>query len=115
MKKQIFREFSDDSEQPKVDDHEAKMARADLYKLNEYSAKLFKMIEEDDELDGWVQAKITKASDYLSSVYHYLKYERMSELQNSSDDQVESIDESVSQQISESLASEWQKIKNQGK
>lgn len=115
MKKQIFREFSSDTEQPRVDDHEAKMARADLYKLNEYSAKLFKMIDENDELDGWVQAKITKASDYISSVYHYLQYERLSGLEKPTDDKVESIDESVSKQISESLASEWQKIKNQGK
>ena len=55
MKKQIFREFSDDQDQHRVDDHEAKMARADLYKLAEYSVKLFKMIEENEELDGWVR------------------------------------------------------------
>ncbi len=61
---------------PRPDDHEAKMARADLYKLAQYSVKLFKMIDENQELDGWVQAKITKASDYISSVYHYLEYEQ---------------------------------------
>lgn len=57
------------------DDHEAKMARADLFKLAQYSFKLFKMIQEDQELEGWVQAKITKAADYIASVYHYLEYE----------------------------------------
>jgi len=57
------------------DDHEAKMARADLFKLAQYSFKLFKMIQEDQELEGWVQAKITKAADYVSSVYHYMQYE----------------------------------------
>ena len=56
-------------------DHEAKMARADLFKLAQYSFKLFKMIQEDQELEGWVQAKITKAADYIASVYHYLEYE----------------------------------------
>ena len=58
-----------DLEKQPVDDHEAKMARAELYKLNQYSAKLFKLIGENDELDGWVQSKITKAADYISSVY----------------------------------------------
>lgn len=57
------------------DDHEAKMARADLFKLAQYSFKLFKMIREDQELEGWVQAKITKSADYIASVYHYLEYE----------------------------------------
>jgi len=57
------------------DDHEAAMARADLYKLAQYSAKLFKMIHEGQQLEGWVQAKITKAADYVSSVYHFMAYE----------------------------------------
>ena len=61
--------------QPRPDDHEAKMARADLFKLAQYSFKLFKMIHEDQELEGWVQAKITKAADYIASVYHYMEYE----------------------------------------
>ena len=57
------------------DDHEAKMARADIFKCAQYSFKLFKMIQEDQELEGWVQAKITKAADYIASVYHYMEYE----------------------------------------
>ena len=51
------------------DNHEAKMARADLFKCAQYSFKLFKMIREDQELEGWVQAKITKAADYIDAVY----------------------------------------------
>jgi hypothetical protein len=51
------------------------MARADLYKLANYSMKLFKMIREGQELEGWVQAKITKAADYIASVYHFMEYE----------------------------------------
>ncbi len=57
------------------DKHEAAMARADLYKLANYSMKLFKMIQEGQELEGWVQAKITKAADYIASVYHFMEYE----------------------------------------
>jgi hypothetical protein len=54
------------------------MARAELYKAAKYSIKLHEMLKgvsEADGLEGWVQAKITKASDYLSSVYHHLDYQ----------------------------------------
>jgi hypothetical protein len=56
-------------------DREGAMAKADLYKLANYSLKLFKQIQDEDQLEGWVQAKITKAADYIASVYHYLEYE----------------------------------------
>jgi hypothetical protein len=51
------------------------MVKADLFKLAKYSVKLFKKIEDEDQFESWVQAKITKAADYISSVYHYLEYE----------------------------------------
>ena len=59
-------------------DHEVQMARADLYTLAKYSIKLhelLKNVSEAEGLEGWVQAKITKASDYISSVYHYMDYD----------------------------------------
>ncbi len=59
---------------PSADD-EGRMAKADLYKIANYSIKLFKMMDENSQLEGWVQAKITKAADYVASVYHYLEYE----------------------------------------
>jgi hypothetical protein len=65
-------------QQPQFDDrpdNEGAMARADLYKLANYSLKLFKMMDANTQLEGWVQAKITKAADYVASVYHYLEYE----------------------------------------
>lgn len=91
------------------DDHEAKMAKADLYKLAQYSAKLFKMIGENDELDGWVQAKITKASDYISSVYHYLEYEQIAKEQINKGPR--EFEETVEQKVKNSLKEEWQKKK----
>src|SRR5210317_1764562 len=63
-------------------DHEVQMARSDLYKAAKYSIKLHEMLKQVSEqqgLEGWVAAKITKASDYLSSVYHYMEYEMMSQ------------------------------------
>ena len=56
-------------------DNEGAMAKADLYKLANYSFKLFKQIDGSAQLEGWVQAKITKAADYIASVYHYMEYE----------------------------------------
>ena len=56
-------------------EQEGAMAKADLHKLANYSFKLFKKLGDDDQLEAWVQAKITKAADYIASVYHYLEYE----------------------------------------
>jgi hypothetical protein len=56
-------------------DHEGAMAKADLYKLANYSLKLFKQMDDNAQIEAWVQAKITKAADYIASVYHYLEYE----------------------------------------
>ena len=56
-------------------DREGAMAKADLYKLASYAHKLYQQIEDDQQLEAWIQAKITKAADYIASVYHYLEYE----------------------------------------
>ena len=56
-------------------DHEGAMAKADLYKIANYSVKLFKKIDDNAQMEAWVQAKITKAADYIASVYHYIEYE----------------------------------------
>ena len=59
-------------------DHEVQMARAELYKVAKYAIKMHEMlkgVEEREGLEGWVQSKITKAADYLGSVYHHMDYE----------------------------------------
>ena len=59
-------------------DHEVEMAKADVHKLAEYSAKLSNLIDnisEEEGLPGWIQKKITLASDYIGSVYHKLDHE----------------------------------------
>lgn len=60
-------------------DHEVQMARSDLYKIAKYAIKLhelLKNVSEEQGLEGWVQAKITKSSDYISAVYHNLDYDQ---------------------------------------
>tara|TARA_Y100000389_G_scaffold197248_1_gene231470 strand:- start:3181 stop:3801 length:621 start_codon:yes stop_codon:yes gene_type:complete len=59
-------------------DHEVQMARAELYKIAKYAIKMHDMlkgVEEREGLEGWVQSKITKAADYMGSVYHHMDYE----------------------------------------
>lgn len=59
-------------------DHEVQMARSDLYKIAKYAIKLHEMLKtvsEAEGIEGWQQAKITKAADYISSVYHAMDYE----------------------------------------
>ena len=58
------------------DDGESEMAKSQLYRASQYAGELEQMILDGDQLDAWVQAKITKASDYLSSVKHYLQYKK---------------------------------------
>jgi len=58
-------------------DHEVQMARADLYKIAKYAIKLHDMLKSVSEvqgIEGWQQSKITKAADYLGSVYHNMDY-----------------------------------------
>ena len=59
-------------------DHEVQMARAEIYKVAKYAIKLqevLKGVSEQVGLEGWVQSKITKAADYMASVYHHMDYE----------------------------------------
>lgn len=61
-------------------DHEVQMARAQLYHLAENSIQLHKLlrkISEEQGLEGWVQSKITLASDYIESVLNHMEYEGM--------------------------------------
>lgn len=57
-------------------DYEGEMAKSDLLKMKKYAMALCDMIDDDTQLEAWVQAKLTKASDYMSAVYHYLDYQR---------------------------------------
>jgi hypothetical protein len=61
-----------------VDSSEINMAAADLHKIAEYAPKIKELVESLPSLEGWVASKITKASDYISSVFHYLEYENVS-------------------------------------
>lgn len=56
-------------------DNEGGMAKRQLFKTAKYAMMLHDALDEDDQLEGWVQSKITKAADYMGTVAHYLEYE----------------------------------------
>tara|TARA_B100000287_G_scaffold422469_1_gene464478 strand:- start:1383 stop:1703 length:321 start_codon:yes stop_codon:yes gene_type:complete len=58
-------------------DHEAKMAKSQLERSMKYSKMIYNIIDNvgqggEVEMPAWVQSKLTKAQDYLQSVYNYL-------------------------------------------
>lgn len=56
-------------------DKEGKMAKRQLYDMAKYAMMLHDSLENETQLESWVQSKITLASDYISKVKHYLEYE----------------------------------------
>ena len=56
-------------------DEEGAMAKRQLQQILEYSNELLGMLNDNEQLEAWVQSKITKAADYISTVKHYLAYE----------------------------------------
>jgi hypothetical protein len=58
-------------------DYEGEMAKSELYNLIQNAEKLFSMLDEDTQLEAWVQSKLTKANDYLESVYQYLQSQNL--------------------------------------
>jgi hypothetical protein len=62
-------------------EHEGSMARSQLGRTAEMAAMIQGMISDDTNLEEWVESKITKAQDYLSSVLNYMRGESLSEAQ----------------------------------
>jgi len=85
MRQEEFKEGLGDLAHMAELDHEVQMARSDLYKIAKYAIKLHEMLKgvsEEEGLEGWVQAKITKAAEGLGSVYHNLDYKMNFEKKN---------------------------------
>ena len=55
-------------------DEEGAMAKRQLHDMEKYSRELGQMLTDTTQLESWVQAKLTKAADYLKTVKHYVEY-----------------------------------------
>ena len=76
--KQIINEemmMLDDKKHMDHVDEEGGMAKSQLYKMAKYAMMLHDALEDETQLEAWVQSKITIASEYLGKVKHYLEYE----------------------------------------
>ena len=81
------RHFGEDHgpEDPEADynvgeyDREGDMAKDQLRTVNDAAKELYSIIQADENLPEWVQAKITKAMDYLDTARDYLKANKYAE------------------------------------
>jgi uncharacterized protein YegP (UPF0339 family) len=55
---------------------ESSMAKSQLRSIQSNASKLMSMIGDNEQLDAWVQSKLTKAEDYLNSVEGYITGEK---------------------------------------
>ena len=92
-------------------DREGAMAKADLFKIANYAHKLYQQLEDNDQLESWVQAKITKAADYIASVYHYLEYEMKFSEYGHHLDNSDTLSEGQKMRIKEILSEAKSKVK----
>ena len=61
-------------------DQEGDMAKSDLRSIIANAQKMHDMLEDADNLPEWVQSKITKAEDYISTVANYMTAEMNEEI-----------------------------------
>ena len=73
-KKRILEIIKEELEEAHMD-KEGDMAKGQLYHTAKNAMTLFDSLKDGDQLEGWVQSKITKAADYMKSVRDYLEYE----------------------------------------
>ena len=55
-------------------DEEGRMAKRQLSDIAKYSQELMGMLQDETQLEAWVQSKLTKAADYIKTVKHYVEY-----------------------------------------
>jgi hypothetical protein len=75
LTKQRLREIIKEEIQNEENESEGRMARSDLFRIAKYAQSVHDMLSDQDDLPEWLEAKITKAADYLASVKHYIEYE----------------------------------------
>lgn len=58
------------------DGYEGEMAKRSLFHMAAQAQQLHDMIMEDENLEPWVQDKITKAADYLEKAFKAITYDK---------------------------------------
>ena len=65
---------------------EGSMAVRQLNNLSQMVQELQAMVDESNDHEEWVESKITKSQDYLSSVLNYMRGSELSELDTTEED-----------------------------
>ena len=58
------------------DGYEGNMAKRSLYHMAAQAQQLHDMLQDDENLEPWVAAKITKAADYLEKAFKAISYDK---------------------------------------
>lgn len=73
IKKVLLNEVSG-SDHDDYDEYRGQMARVQLKSIVEKATGMLQDIQDDTQLEAWVESKITLAEDYIQTVYDYLKH-----------------------------------------
>ena len=80
-------------------DEEIIMAKGQLLKIADMAKDLAASMDDQDELEAWIQVKITTAYDQMDDVHSYVEY-----TQDLYDDQPEAEKEYATEQVNEDVA-----------
>lgn len=53
------------------------MIKSQLYNIAKNAMKLHKIVNEKEDFEDWVQAKLTIVDDYMSTIAHFIEYRKM--------------------------------------
>lgn len=53
------------------------MIRSQLYNIAKNALRLHKIVDEKEDFEDWIQAKITVVDDYMSTIAQFIEYRKM--------------------------------------
>jgi hypothetical protein len=73
--KNVKKAYAEETVTEDVDyDYEGEMAKAELRAICDKADQLADMMSDDQQLEAWLQSKISRAKDYIDAVYDYMMY-----------------------------------------
>lgn len=72
-----------EAKDPNEYDNEGEMAKTQLKTIMRNAEEMMELLDDEENMPEWVQNKITKASDYMTSAYNYMASEEDDEVQES--------------------------------
>jgi len=64
-----------EAKDPNEYDNEGEMAKTQLKTIIRNAEEMMELLDDEENMPEWVQSKITKASDYMTSAYNYIASE----------------------------------------